>query len=159
MKPASVNDIKKALLIATPNELAEIVLRLAKYRKENKELITFLLFEHENPALYLKQIKQEIDFQFSQMGRNVYLAKKTLRKALQTTNKYIKIFGTKQMEVELLMYFCHNMKQSSLAFHHYPVTENIYLRQIAKIDKALSGLHEDLQYDYQEGLKEIKNYK
>ena len=32
---------------------------------------------------------------------------------------------------------------------------NIYVRQIQKIKKAISALHEDLQYDYGEELKQL----
>jgi hypothetical protein len=149
MKAASLNEIKNALATLSQKEITELCLRLAKYRKENKELLTYLIFEADDPKLFIKHVKEEMDLMFSQMARsNVYLAKKTLRKVLSATNKYIKFSGSKEVEIELLLYFCQTMKGSGLRFHDYPVTENIYNRQIAKIRKAINTLHEDLQYDY-----------
>ena len=38
MKPEKLSDLKKVLLVLNTTELTEICLRLAKYKKENKEL-------------------------------------------------------------------------------------------------------------------------
>jgi hypothetical protein len=156
MKPATISDIKKALTDFSYDEVVKFCLTLAKYKSENKELLSYLVFEADDPQLFLKKAKKEVDRQFSLMNHtNVYLAKKTIRKILQTVNRYIRFSGSKQMEVELLIYFCQSMKESGLPFRKHPVTENMYLRQLAKIDKALSKLHEDLQYDYGVLVKEL----
>jgi hypothetical protein len=156
MSTATISEIKKAFTTLTHEEISKICLILAKYKNENKELISYLVFEADDPALFLKKAKIEIDRQFSLMSNtNVYLAKKNIRKILQTVNRYIKFNASKQMEVELLIYFCQSIKDSGLPFRKHPVTENIYLRQLAKIDKALKTLHEDLQYDYGLIVKEL----
>lgn len=158
MKPATISDIKKALTLLNHQELSDICLRMAKFRKENKELLTFLIFEADNQALYIKNAKEEIRQQLSQMSySNIYLAKKTIRKVLRTVDKYIKFAASKQVEVELLMYYCDLLDSCGLPIHDHPVTANIYQRQINKIDKALSTLHEDLQYDYGEEFERLKN--
>jgi hypothetical protein len=149
MKPATISEIKKALTVLNHQELSDLCLRLAKLRTENKELISYLVFNADNPALFIQSVKHEIDLQFSQLNHtNIYLAKKTLRKVLRTVDKYIKFMGSKQVEAELLIYFCRTMKETGIPFHRYPVTENIYYRQIHKIEKAIHTLHEDLQYDF-----------
>ncbi len=157
MKPATISDIKKALALLNQKELSDLCLRLAKYRKENKELLSFLIFEADNQALYIKNAKEEIRHQLSLMSHsNIYLAKKTIRKVLRTVDKYIKFAGLKQTEVELLMYYCDLLNSCGLPIHDHPVTANIYQRQINKIEKALSTLHEDLQYDYGEEFERMK---
>lgn len=151
METATISEIKKALLTLSPRELSEICLRLCKYRKENKELVSYLIFEADDNALFLKHVKQQMDHEFKAIHQsNIYLAKKTIRKVLSTTNKYIKFAGSKQTEVELLIYYLTCLKDTGLPFEKYPVTHNIYLRQMEKIQKALQSLHEDLQYDYQQ---------
>jgi hypothetical protein len=156
MKTATISEIKTALAGLTPGEITRFCLTLAKFRLENKELLSYLLFESDDPALFLDNVRKEIDSQFSLMNTtNIYLAKKTIRKVLRTVNKFIRFSGSKQMEVELLIYFCQSMKATGLPFRKHPVTENIYLRQLAKIDKALKTLHEDLQYDYGVLIKEL----
>jgi hypothetical protein len=153
MKSATVSDIKKELQIYAPAQLLELCLRLIKYKKDNKELLNYLLFEANDEDAYIKNIKVEIDEQFTLIhSHNLYFAKKSLRKILRTTNKYIKYSGSKQTEAELLIYFCDKLKTSSIAIEKSITLLNLYQAQIKKITKAINGLHEDLQYDY---LKEL----
>ena len=48
MRSASVHEIKQELLTLKPAELVELCLRLAKFKKENKELLNYLLFEAQD---------------------------------------------------------------------------------------------------------------
>ena len=131
-------------------------MRLAKYKKDNKELLTYLLFEATDEQGYIEGVKSEIDQQLEEMNKsNVYLAKKSLRKTLRITNKYIKYSGSKQTEVELLIYFCKKMKITKLPISTNSVLNNLYQRQIQRIKKSLSTLHEDLQYDYKEDIESL----
>ncbi len=149
MKAASLSEIKQELENSTQKELLGLCLRLAKYKKENKELLTFLLFEAGDLQSYITNVKAEIDGQFSVINRsNLYFAKKTLRKILRTTNKFIKYSTSKQAEVELLIYYCLKIKESGIAIHKSAALNNLFNIQIIKINKALELLHEDLQYDY-----------
>ena len=45
MKAATLNELRKELQALSSKELVEICLRLAKYKKESKELLTYLIFE------------------------------------------------------------------------------------------------------------------
>jgi len=156
METASLSEIKNQLKAITQIELQELCLRLAKYKKENKELLNYLLFEADNELFFIQNVKNEIDEQFKQLNRNyLYLAKKTLRKSLNTTNKYIKFSGSKKVEVELLLHFCMKMKSAGLARKSNTAIHNTYIRQTIRINKALLALHEDLQYDYQEAVENL----
>lgn len=149
MQTATISEIKKALTTLTPQEISEMCLRLARFKKENKELLTYLIFEADDQTLFLKHVKEEMDHQFSLMNHsNLFLAKKTMRKVLRTTQKFIRFAGSKQIEVELLLYFCESLKNCGLPIEKHPVTSNLYHNQINKIKKTLQSLHEDLQYDY-----------
>jgi hypothetical protein len=156
MKPAAISEIKSALSLLTQKELMALCVKLAGFRKENKELLTYLLFEADDQAMFIKNVKEEIQFIFSQAASNMYLAKKTYRKALKAVNDYIRFAGNKIIEVELLIHFCHCMNNTMNPIHEYPVTANMYQRQITKIEKALKTLHEDLQYDYGQELEKLK---
>uniref|UniRef100_UPI003216813D hypothetical protein n=1 Tax=uncultured Draconibacterium sp. TaxID=1573823 RepID=UPI003216813D len=156
MDIASISIIKKELKNLPAEELQEIINRLAKYKKENKELLSYLLFDAYNEAEYIRQVKEEINIQFSGMNRtSFYLAKKTLRKVLKTTNKYIRFSGKKETEIELLLYFCKKMKTSRLNYKSSKVVFNMYINQVKRIQKVISMLHEDLQYDYREELEAL----
>lgn len=56
MKAASAQEIKAALKQLEAKELLDICLRLSRYKKENKELLTFLLFEADNLPAYIKSV-------------------------------------------------------------------------------------------------------
>jgi hypothetical protein len=156
MEIASISNIKKELKILPAEDLQGIIARLAKYKKENKELLSYLLFEAYNEAEYINQVKEEIDMQFLRLNRSsFYLAKKTLRKVLRTTNKYIRFSGNKETEIELLLYFCNKLKNSRLNYKQSRVVFNMYLNQVKRIRKVISMLHEDLQYDYREELDHL----
>jgi hypothetical protein len=156
MKPATISEIKSALSQLTQNELMALCVKMASFRKENKELFTYLLFEADDQALFIKNVKEEITQIFSMASSNMYLGKKTYRKALKAVNNYIRFAKNKTTEVELLIYYCNCMNNTMNPIHEYDVTANMYQRQIVKIEKALKTLHEDLQYDYGQQIDELK---
>lgn len=156
MKAASLNEIKKELKTLSNAQLLEISLQLAKYKKENKELLTYLLFEAHDEASYIKGVKEIMDEMFSEVNRhNLYLAKKVMRKILSVTNKHIKYSGKKQTEVELLIYYCKKLKATRIKYENNMPLNNIYNRQLIKIGKSITQLHEDLQYDFMDELKPL----
>src|SRR5215213_4859847 len=111
MKAASVNEIKQDLKKLSASQLTELCLRLARFKKENKELLTYLLFEADDLPAYIGNIKKQIDEDFSEMNTtNIYFAKKTLRKILRISNKYIRYTGSKEAEAEILMHYLTNLK-------------------------------------------------
>lgn len=154
MKASSVHEIKQELKERDKKELVEICLRLAKYKKENKELIDFMLFQSHDLEDYIDQVKAEIDEGFSQMNTtNLYFAKKTIRKVLRIANKYIRYSGSKTAEVEILMHYLTNFKGIKLPWQKTKATKNIYDAQLKKIRAAIATMHEDLQWDY---LKQVE---
>lgn len=156
MKAASVNELKDELKQLPANRLVDICLRLAKYKKENKELLHYLLLESDDEQGYLQAVKNEISDLFSDVNSsNLYFAKKTIRKILRIANKHIRYAATKQAEAELLLHFCIVLKESGIPFAKSTALNNLYMAQIKKISKAVSGMHEDLQYDYQKELSRL----
>jgi hypothetical protein len=156
MKSASVKELKAALHNLSPIEMLEVCMLMAKYKRENKELLSYLLYEADNEQQYIENIKLEIDtyfenlvvFSFSNML-------KKLRKALRIANKYIKFSGSKNVEVAVLIYLCIKIKPFTLQTSSTALL-NLYNRQIIKIDKALLKLEEDLQYDYKTDIEAIQ---
>lgn len=156
MKASTLTDLKKELGNLSSDEILELCLKLAKYKKENKELLTYLFFEAMDEREYIKNIKTEMDHQFQEINSNtIYFAKKGIRKILRTTSKFIKYSGNRQTETELLIYFCKKMMETGLPIKTNVTLTNIYERVLLKIRKALSTLHEDLQYDYEQELNAL----
>ena len=149
MKAASVAIIKKDLKHRSQEELVELVLRLSKFKKENKELLTYLLFEADHEEGYIEIIKSEINDQFSAItSKNYYYIKKSIRKILRETKKYIRYSGNKETEVILLLHFCEKLKQFKPSISRNTTLKNLYDRQLDLINRRIAALHEDLQYDY-----------
>ena len=155
MKTASIHELKNELSALPPTELMELCLRLAKFKKENKELLTFLLFEAHDLQSYIDGVKAYMDEEFSTLPTSPYFQKKALRKTLKGVNKHIKYAAAKEAEIELLLYFCHKIKQSGIRLESYTVLNNLFQQQVKKIKEAIDSQHEDLQYDYLKQLEKI----
>ncbi|MEZ4933218.1 MAG: hypothetical protein R2788_13990 [Saprospiraceae bacterium] len=157
MKTATVTELKKELNKQEPSKLIELCLRLVKYKKDNKELLTYLLFEADNEMAYINSVKYEIDELMTAIpNSNIYYLKKSLRKILRLLDKHIRYSGNKETETELRIYFCKKILAAHIPIKRSRVLLNLYEGQLKKITIAISKLHEDLQYDYGEQLKEIK---
>ena len=149
MKPASLADIKKELKQKPPEKLMDICLRLGRFKKDNKELLTYLLFDEDDEAGYIEQIKYDIDDQMEVIDSNhIYYAKKGIQKILRNLNKQIRYSGSKQTELEVRLYFCQAIKKSGISIGKSTVLTNMYERQVLKINNILALLHEEIQSDY-----------
>jgi hypothetical protein len=156
MKPASISTLRKELDSLPPKELAELCLRLAKYSKENKELLSYLIFDSGDEAGFIESVKKQIRDQFAEINTShLFYVRKSIRKILRMTNKFIRYSGQKQTEVELLLFFCQTLNASGIKYQRVTSLNNLYQNQLLKIKKALSALHEDLQFDYQKDIAQL----
>jgi len=158
MKAVAVKELKEELTNCTPKELRELCLRLARFKKENKELLTYLLFESSDEALYIEGVKKEVDGQFELINKkSYYLIKKSFRKILRSLRKYARYSQKKETEVELLVYFCTKLKKFTPSVKKNIGLQNFYNKQIETIRKKVTLLHEDLQFDYGTELDSLNN--
>lgn len=157
MKTATVKQLKDELKHRSHDELLEICLRLSKFKKENKELLTYLLFESVDEEVYITGVKKEVDVQFEQINRNnFYYIKKSIRKILRELKKYIRYSGKKETEAELLIYFLAKLEEFTPSIHRNKTLQNLYDRQLEQVRKKIAALHEDLQYDFNKELEELE---
>lgn len=153
MKAASLSDLKKELKMLKAEQLSELLMRMTRFKKENKELLTYLVFESENEQAYIASVKEQItDIMDEANTSQGYLAKKTIRKALRTAAKFAKYSDQKSTELELLIHFCTEMRKLPNRIIRLPVLHNLYNRQVDKIVKLYNTLHEDVQFDYRDQL-------
>ncbi len=156
MTTASIQEIKKELRMLDAEELQELCMRLAKYKKENKELVNYLLFEAHNEQTYLENVKEEISELFKGVpATNVYLVKKSLRKILRFTSRQIKYSGVRETELEIRIFFCTKMKEAKVPRTPGTVLNNLYQQQLKKIESTFAKLPEDIQADYDREMKNI----
>lgn len=149
MKASSISQIKKELKYASKEELIEIILRIGKYKVENKELLSYLLFDSSDEQGYIDKIKVYMDFQFEIINReNYYFIKKSVRKILRVTKRFIKYSKNIETETTLLIHFCKNLEEMDPSYKYNQVLLNMYFRQLNLIEKNLEKMHEDLSYDF-----------
>lgn len=157
MKAASLKEVKTELSHKTPQELMDLCLRLSRFKKENKELLTYLLFEYSDEEGYIESIKTAMDLEFEAINTDSYFyMRKSIRKILRLIKKYIRYSQNKETEVELLLYFCHRLHSFSPSIKNSKALVNLYQRNIDFIKKKVSLLHEDLQYDFQLEIEKLE---
>lgn len=159
MKSASIQELKLEISNLPASQLAAICIRLAKFKKENKELLTYLLFESFDEQAYIENIKAEVAEEFKAINKsNIYFAKKSLRRILRTLSKYIRYTGSPETEATVLLFFCRLLSQSGIPVKNNQVLKNMYQSQLKKIAKAVAGMHEDLQYEYNRELQQLEAF-
>jgi membrane-anchored protein YejM (alkaline phosphatase superfamily) len=160
MKAASLKEIKSALQDSDVDQLTEFCLRLIKFKKENKELLTYMIFESSDEEAYVSAVKAEIEEQFKAVSKgHVFFAKKTLRKILRYVNRQSRYSGIDKTELELRIFFCVQMIDNGIAIKKGTVIYNLYHQQLKKIDALIGKLPEDLQYDYEGDMKVLREVR
>lgn len=159
MKAVNLPEIKKELHMLSNVELQQLCLRLARFKKENKELLTYLLFESHSENGYIQTVKDFMDEEFELINtNNFYYVKKNIRKILRNVKKYIRYSLKKETEVELLLYFCKKLISFKPSIKSSTQLQNMYDRQLLLAKKTINKLHEDLQYDYNLMVEELEEY-
>lgn len=156
MKSHTIHEIQKELNTLEKKEVLELCMRLAKHKKENKELLSYLLFDVNDEKEYLEKVKKEIDTLFHEVNRkSAYTTKKGLQKVVRHLTKFIKNSNKKETELDLRIYFCKKVRTARIDLDSSKIISNLYYREIEKIKTAYTKLHEDLQYDYKEELEKL----
>lgn len=156
MKSHTIHEIQKELSTLEKKDVLDLCMRLAKHKKENKELLSYLLFEVNDEKEYLEKIKKSLDELFYAINRkSAYTTKKGLQKVVRNLNKFIKNSSKKETELDLRIYFCKKIRAARIDLDSSKIISNLYYREIDKIKKVFSKLHEDLQYDYKEDLEKL----
>ena len=154
MKAASLKEIQQELAELPKQDLVALCLRLGRFKKENKELLTYLLFEAFDQQAWVEGIKTDMEKQFDEMNRSTqYFVKKSLRKILRSIGKFGRYSGAAIVEVHLLLHFFSLTRSHDINMQGSAALQNLYQNQEKKIRKLIGGMHEDLQFDF---LKELE---
>lgn len=158
MKAASVVQLRKELEHLDNEKLKQLCLRLARFKLENKELLTYLLFEAEDELGYVQSIKSQLDILFLDINTQHYFyIKKSVRKILRRIRKYARYSSLPETEIELLLYFCSKMHEITPSIFKNKTLSNIYNRQLESALKKTAKLHDDLQFEYKLQIEELKS--
>ncbi|MCH7411895.1 hypothetical protein MM213_00240 [Belliella sp. R4-6] len=156
MKIASLAEIKKELKYLNEKELHDLIVDLSKFSTDNKAYLFFKLFEKENPRIFVEMVKEELETEFQKANtRNYHFAKKSAQLIRRKLNKNLKVSKDKTAHIELIIFFCQNLKDYGYLQFNHPVISNLYQVQVGKALKLVEKLHEDLQYDYLQLVEEL----
>lgn len=159
MKTASIHQLKSELHAMEPQQIAEICLKLAKFKKENKEYLDYLVWGSVDSEQYVEDLKSEISdmFQNIQVDRNFYLVKKSIRKIQRFVNRYCKYLIEKELCCELRMFFIESLIQFIQDWNCRAQAQKIVQAELSKIEAFIGKLHEDYQFDYTLRYNELKD--
>ena len=156
MKTATIEEIKQEMQRLPPRRLIELCLRLARSKKETKELLGYLIFDSHDEHSYTESIKLEMDELFSALPKaTAYLTKKSLRQVLRMISKHSKFMASKAMTADLLIHFCTLAKEKGFDRSSNTALEKIFLQQVKKLETLILSIEEDLQYDYRKQLDSL----
>jgi hypothetical protein len=156
MKIASLAEIKKELAYLNERELTDFIVELAKFTTDNKAFLFFKLFGRENPRLFIEMVQEELEMEFAKANtKHYHYAKKSAQAIRRKLNKNLKLTKDKTSQIELIIFFCKNLKLYGYLNFRHPVIDNLYKVQIGKAEKLISTLHEDLQYDFKSTLEDL----
>jgi hypothetical protein len=156
MQIASLSEIKKELKEKTNHELTELVLKLTKHKVENKELLAYVLFESADENHFISKIESEVDLQFAHVNiKSNYIINKNIRKIQRYIVKQIRFSKQKETEIALRIHFCKNLVDIQSKYDINNTRHQMLIRQIELIRKALTLVHEDLQFDHELELTEL----
>jgi membrane-anchored protein YejM (alkaline phosphatase superfamily) len=159
LKTATLTEIKKELKTLSEPELLELCLKLARFKKESKEYLTYLIFESSDEEGFIESVKSFIEEEFENINNhNFYLIRKSVRKILKNLKKFIRFSKLKATEAHLLLHFCDQLQQLRPSIKRNTTLVNTYWRQLELAEKAIEKLHEDLQFDFKEEVERLNNF-
>jgi hypothetical protein len=158
MKIASLAELKKELKYLSDKELIEIIADLSKFSTDNKMFLYFRIFGKDDPVHFTEMIQEELFQEFLKSNRsNFHQAKKAAQVIRRKLNKFLKFTRDKSTKVDLIIFFCRKLSEFGFLDYRHPVIENLYFMQLRKMETLIREMHEDLQYDYQYKVEELKN--
>ena len=151
MSPATIEDIKKELQTLPAKKVLELTLKLARFKKENKELLTYLLFEAGDTEGYVQSLQIEIDEMMADIHKAPSaVVKKQLRRITRLITRQGKYMASKSAAAELHLHFCTSISQHPENLLNITSAQTIYQQQVNKLSKLIPTLESDLQYDLQQ---------
>ena len=163
MKAAKISELKKELAKLDHDELFDVCVRLAKFKVESKELLTYLLMKADNEIGYADELCDEIDASFNALSVDAVRVRGNRGEFIR--RRCAKLFAgwtnpcdsrvTKRLSCRCGSTFAGKIKEKRIRFGSCRVSANLYATQLKKIDKAIEKVHPDLQFDYNQQVSAV----
>jgi hypothetical protein len=152
-----LSDLKKELAELSKPELIQLCLRVAKLKRENKELLAYLIFDADDPLFYAQKLKPEIREVFEQPFQHAYYLTKSIRKTMRLITKYYRFTSNKQGETELLIYLAEQFHNTWRKEYLYQALGKVIFRCLEKAEANLKKIDEDFRADFEQPIEELIN--
>jgi hypothetical protein len=157
MEIPSLAHLKKELSFLSEKELIDLISDLAKFSRDNKAFLYFKLNETSQPYLFTELVKEDLELAFQTANtRSHHFAKKSAQAIRRKLNKALKLSKNKTDQIDLILFFCEKLNEFGYLRFRNSIVENLYQVQLGKAKKLISGLHEDLKWDYEVKMKEFE---
>ena len=128
MKAATVSQLRKELVKLDHDELLDVCVRMAKFKVESKELLTYLLMKADDEIGYANDLCSEIDEHLNAPGR---IHKKTLRKVVKMDGQVTAVLRlTKKRSCKCEFTFVDESRTRESASANCRVSANMYATQL-----------------------------
>jgi len=144
-----LNDLKKDIQDLPHAEVSRLLLRLARLKTENKELLHYLLYFEHDAMAYAEEMKAEVLLPFTEAFVNSWTLGKKLRKSLRLVAKYARFTGNRAGESELLLSLVELYLENYRFEFRQTALARIAVRCMKKVSDNFDRIHEDFRADYE----------
>lgn len=144
----TMGNLKQELQAQERKELIDLCLHLARFRNENKELITYMLFHAQDPLGYAEEYKRMIEEPFDKYLMNPYFLAKGIRKSFRLISRYAKVSKSKEGECELYLHLADLFMERIQGKLVHKTLIMLLERALKKAHQLILKMHEDFQMDY-----------
>ncbi|MFM7709422.1 MAG: hypothetical protein ACKO5C_00765 [Ferruginibacter sp.] len=151
-----VQELRKRTADLQTSELIQLLSRLMRFKRENKELVAYELFVRDQPEVWFSEIRESFNSELETMNTShPYFMKKTMRKLIRRAKTYARYAGDPAIESELFCGLLEVFNEHHLHVHPSDIVRKIYYDTFTRLEKNISKLHEDLQYDFERRLADL----
>ena len=155
---APIKNIKEELQHLSYQELLNFTLHILKYKKENKELAHYLLFEKQDEDGYADKIISLIKVEFSTVNfSRPFFARKGFRRINRLASKYLKYSGEAETSLKVFIFLMNEISAAGKKYRYTNLTDKIVDQYLVKSKKIILTMHEDLQFEYENLINNFKS--
>lgn len=163
IEKVALADIKQALQQATPNELRDLCVRLARFKQDNKQLLHYALFYQDRPEVFIEEVnvrlKEAVEtFNYS----HAYWVKKGLRKWQRQVNLLGRISGEPWVQAKLQGMYALACYEAASKVAATEVLTNLCAQATKKFYAQVAKLEADWQHDltrtFERSMKSLENH-
>ena len=154
---APIKNIKEELQQLSHKELLDFSLRILKYKKENKELAYYLLFEKQDEDGYAQKIINILKDELTTINfSRTFFARKGFKRVNRLAAKYLKYSGDTESAIKVYLFLAKEIAAAGKIYRLTSLTGKLVEQHNLRTKKMIASLHEDLQFDYENLINNIK---